>query len=567
MPAAERRAAWAWPAALAALVLAALVLRLWGVRQGLPYVYNADENAHFVAGAIGMFGHTYNPNYFINPPAYTYLLHLLFAVGFGGRNGVSASYAADPTDVFTVARAASAVLGAASVGLLAWAGARLFDRRTGLVAAALLAVAFLPVHYAHFALNDVPTMAPVCLALAGVAGVLTRGRLGDYALAGAGLGLACATKYTGGIVLIALLAAAAVAPAPPPARRALGIALAGALALAAFLVANPFSLLDFHSFRQGLTEQSAASSDGGGKLGLTGSSGILYYLRTTTWGLGWVPALAALGGSVALAVRDWRRALVLVPAVLLFLFFMGSQDRFFARWLLPVYPGLCLLAAFGAVRLATWALERLGRPHPAWAAVAAGIILCAQGLVHAVHNDAVLARADTRQLAREWMVDHLPPGTKVVVEPVVPDAWASDPGRALRATGNGARWAKWPTSRSRLLADGTPRKHGLGPIVKLEDYERTLFPGLVRQYADKGYCWVLTGSTQFGRALAEPEAVPQALRYYDALRRNGRVVFAARQPLRRFSFDFSFNSYPLDFHRPGPEIVIYRLNGGACGGR
>ena len=78
---------------------------------------------------------------------------------------------------------------------------------------------------------------------------------------------------------------------------------------------------------------------------------------------------------------------------------------------------------------------------------------------------------------------------------------------------------------------------------------------------------MLTGSTQFGRALAEPEEVPQALRYYDALRRSSRVVFAARQPLRRFSFDSSFNSYPLSFKRPGPEIVIYRLTGGACGGR
>src|SRR5215213_1744817 len=145
MRAAEGRAAW--PLAVAALVLSALVLRLWGLRHGLPYVYNADENAHFVAGAIGMFGHTYNPNYFINPPAFTYVLHAAFQLGFGGREGVSEAYVSDPGDVFAVARAMSAVLGAAAVGLLAWAGARLLDRRTGLVAAAVLAVAFLPVHY------------------------------------------------------------------------------------------------------------------------------------------------------------------------------------------------------------------------------------------------------------------------------------------------------------------------------------------------------------------------------------------------------------------------------------
>ena len=406
MRAAERR--WLWPAAVAALVLGALGLRLWGFRHGLPYVYNADENAHFVAGAIGMFGHTYNPNYFINPPAFTYLLHVAFALGFGGRDGVSASYAADPGDVFALARALSGLLGAVAVGLLVWAGTRLFDRRIGFVAAALLAVAFLPVHYGHLALNDVPALAPLCLALAGVGGVFARGRMLDYALAGVGLGLACATKYTGGIVLLPLLAAALAGPDQRIGRRLGGLALAGVLALAAFLVANPFALLDFGAFRDGLSEQSAASSDGGGKLGLTASSGILYYLETTTWGLGWVPALAALGGAVALAVRDWRRALVLVPPLVVFVLFMGTQDRFFARWLLPVYPFACLLAAYGAVTLAAWALARVGRPRPAWAAAAAGVLLCAQGLVFAIHNDIVLARDDTRQLARDWMVGQRP---------------------------------------------------------------------------------------------------------------------------------------------------------------
>ena len=207
MPAAE--GAGAWPSlAVAAVVLGALALRLWGLRHGLPLVYNADENAHFVARAIGMFGHTYNPDYFINPPAYTYLLHVAFALGFGGRDGVSEAFAADPATSSRSRARSRRVLGRSPSGCLAWAGARLFDRRVGLVAAALLAVAFLPVHYAHFALNDVPTLAPLCLALVGIAGVFARGRLGDYALAGAGLGLACATKYTGGIVLLPLLAAA-----------------------------------------------------------------------------------------------------------------------------------------------------------------------------------------------------------------------------------------------------------------------------------------------------------------------------------------------------------------------
>ena len=139
------------------------MLRVVGYKTGLPYVYNADENSHFVPRAIGMFGHSLNPDYFINPPAYTYVVHALFALS-GGRDPatVGGAFAADPTTAFALARAASAFLGALAVSLTAIAGARLFDdRRVGALAGALLAVAFLPTHYSHFALNDAPTLAPL----------------------------------------------------------------------------------------------------------------------------------------------------------------------------------------------------------------------------------------------------------------------------------------------------------------------------------------------------------------------------------------------------------------------
>ena len=555
----------AWLVAVVVLLAGALALRIWGYRHGLPYVYNADENAHFVARAIGMFGHSYNPHYFINPPGFTYLLHVLFWLRWGAE-GVQAALAVDPGAVFGLARLAAAALGTLAVGILLLAGSRLFDRATGWLAAALLAVAFLPVHYSHLALNDVPTLAALSVALLGAAGVLRRGRPLDYLLAGAGLGVACATKYTAGIVVVSVAVAALGSPRAP--WRLRGVVLAAVAAAAGFLIANPFALLDFSAFRAGLSEQSSASNDGGGKLGLTHGSGISYYLWTLTWGLGWIPLLATLGGAAALFRRDRHAALMLLAPVVAFIAFMGSQDRYFARWLLPVYPLLCLLAAHGAISLAR-VLSRRAPPALAWApAVVAAVTLCAQGLVHSIHNDAVLSRDDTRQLARDWMVRNIPAGAKVVVEPVAPDQWATDPGHPRNA-GNGARWNKWPTSRSLVRNDGSIIRSGRGRVVKLEDYERTTRPELVGAYARGGYCWVLTGSTQYGRAFAEPEEVPRAIAYYRELARRGEVVFRATpydpgaEPVN-FSFDFSFNSYPLAFRRPGPEIVIYRLRGGAC---
>src|SRR3954451_13059753 len=338
----SRAVAWGWPLAVTALLAGALVLRLWGIRQGLPYAYNSDENAHFVPKAIGLFDHSWNPGYFVNPPAYTYLLHVVFAVWYGGRDGVSSTFATDPSDVFTVARVVAALLGTAAVGFLYWAGARLFDRRVGLLAGAILAVAFLPVFYSHLALNDVPTLFGVCLALAGVGGIFRHDRRRDYLLAGVGLGIGCATKYTAGIVILPIVAAALV-----HGRAALSrLGLAALAALVAFVLANPWSVLDFSSFRDGLNHQSSATNgEQGGKLGLDQRSGILYYLWTLTWGFGWAPTLAALGGAVGLAVREKARFWILVPAPLLFLFFMGLQGRFFGRWVMPILPLLCLLAA------------------------------------------------------------------------------------------------------------------------------------------------------------------------------------------------------------------------------
>ncbi len=261
-------------------------------------------------------------------------------------------------------------------------------------------------------------------------------------------------------------------------------------------------------------------------------------------------AAGAGGGrrGVGLAVKQRALAWVLVPAPVVFLLFMGIQDRFFARWLLPIYPLLCLLAAWAAVEAASHVRGR----SAVWPAAVAGALLCAQGLVFSIHNDLVLARPDTRALARAWMVDTIPAGGKVVIEPIAPDQWAMDTGRPSRATGTGNRWTKWPTSRFQ------------GEVVKLEDYERTLRTGLLDRYARAGYCHVITGSTQHGRALKEPDEVPQAIAYYDELERRSDVVYRVSpkgggEPIDDFSFDFSFNSYPLGYERAGPEIVIRQL--------
>ncbi len=561
--------------ALALVLVVTLALRLWGIKQGLPYSYNVDEATHFVPRAIAFFSHDLNPQYFLNPPGYSYLLHIVFELWFGSGDAVSRLYATDPTQVFVVARVVAAVLGTLAVWLTYLAGERFFHRTVALLGAAILGFAFLPNFYSHLALNDTPTLAPVALSLYGISGVLRRGWRRDYVISGVAIGLAAATKYTGAITLVCLLTAAFADGAGGAALTALRrFALALALAALAFVVANPYAVLDFSAFQSGVSTQ--ASLAGGAeplKLGTTAASGTAYYLWTFTWGLGWAPSLAALGGSVLLVVR--RRltlALVLIPAPIAFIVFMGDQQRFFGRWLMPIFPIVALLGAYGAVELVRRLGRRVGGPGLPLAAGATGavIVLLAQSVTSVIHNDAVLSRPDTRNLTRAWMVAHVPAGAKVVIEPVVADSWATDVGRALPETESGARWQRYPTWLTSIDIDtGQALGAGQHQYVAVDEYERTLRPALLDQYEASHYCWVVIGSLQAGRSFAQPKIAPAAIAYYAQLANHARLLyhvspFGAGSRAVPFSFDWSIDYYPSQYARPGPEISVYQLTGGRC---
>jgi 4-amino-4-deoxy-L-arabinose transferase-like glycosyltransferase len=545
---------------LGGVLVLALVLRLWGIRAGLPFSYNEDEARHFVPIAVGFLDDGLNPHYFLNPPGFTELLAIVYAVWFGGAGGAARAFARDPGETLLIARVTVALLGTAAVWLTYVAGAKLFERRVGLLAAALGAVAFLPVAYAHLALNDVPAYAAATLALAAAALVLHGGGTGAVLLGGLAAGGAAGTKYTAGIALLPLVFAILMRGGArrdrdrrlrPLAPRRVGLALL--TAIGGFLLANPYALLDFGAFHDGLTQQQTLASGGElEKLGLTQGNGIVYYLWTLTWGIGWIPALAALGGAVRLLVRDRRLAWVLLPAPLLYVLYMGAQDRYFGRWLLPVVPIALLLAASFGVAVA----RALARRAPAAATPALLLVagaLLAQGLVTSLHVDRVNARADTRGIGRAWLLAHVPAGARIVVEPIVPADW-------------GAPWRLWDVTRSDVDDQARRLPHGRTRFVKTDRYERTLRPQLIDEYVRARYCWVAIGSTQYQRALTERTQVPQAVAYYDALARRGRVVLrvapvAPGGRLPAFNFDWSFDAYPLAYQRPGPELIVYRLRG------
>src|SRR5204862_824046 len=118
--------------------------------------------------------------------------------------------------------------------------------------------------------------------------------------------------------------------------------------------------------------------------------------------------------------RDVVRGLALVAFPVALLVFLSLQARFFSRWLLPAYPVLALLAG-AALAQAAGAMSRLRAARgAAWAAPAAlavlVVVVVAQPFAADARSGAVLGRADTRQLARDWLVAHYPGPLRIVIE-------------------------------------------------------------------------------------------------------------------------------------------------------
>jgi hypothetical protein len=434
-----------------------------------------------------MFWQDLDPGYYQNPAAYTYLVYLVLRVMYGPLGfvfdlpfgNVTDQFDKNPTEIWIAARTLAAALCMGGVAATYWAARRLWGVREGLVAAALLAFAFLPVAYSRVSVTDVGALIGVALSMgfavrasgdgraAGsparsrsrAAGSPARSRsralggdnpLRDFAFAGAAAGLAVSFKYTAGLALLPL-AIAALGRARVDGLRALGgLVLGTALAGVVFVALNPYLFGSLDAWWSDLRDQAEVAADQP-KPGQE-SGGISYYLDSLTWGLGWAAAVAALAGAALELRRNLVRGLMLIAVPLALFVYLSAQSRYFGRWLLPAYPALAMLAAAAIGRAADLIEGRWrgrapapGRPTTASkgdrpglgtytvlypglsiaGAVAAALtaVVLVQPIAADVRSAQVLGRDDTRQQARDWLEAHYPPELRASVEPAVPGRW------------------------------------------------------------------------------------------------------------------------------------------------
>ncbi|HEX6652259.1 MAG TPA: glycosyltransferase family 39 protein [Thermoleophilaceae bacterium] len=569
--------------ALGLILVGGFALRVWNIDYGLPFVYSIDEGSHFTSRAVEMFWQDLDPGYYQNPATYTYLVYALLRVMYGPFGfafdlpfgNVTDQFDKNPTEIWIAARVLAAALCMGGVAATYWAARRLWGIREGLVAAALLAFAFLPVAYSRVAVTDVGALIGMALSMGFAVRAYERGAVRWFLLAGGAAGLAVSFKYTAGLALLPV-AIAALARVRVDGWRVLGgLALGVVVAAVVFVVLNPYLFTSFDAWWSDLRDQAEVARDQP-KPGQE-SGGVSYYLDSLTWGLGWAAAIAALAGAILELRRNLVRGLMLIAVPLALFVYLSLQSRYFGRWLLPAYPALAMLAAAAIGQVADL-LADSWRRRPAWAGLAAAgaltVLVLAQPLAADVRSAQVLGRADTRQEARDWLEAHYPPELRASVEPAVPGRWfRSNPEgtppawltRCPRRPGwTEQGWSYTAAGGARVCAQYKPglvaRPDG---GVRASAYQEVLDPGVIDDYRLYGYCLIVTVDTVRDRALQTGDKDARA--YYDRLERESKVVRTfspydeGAKPVP-FNFDLSFNYYPPEYHRPGPTVQIRRLD-------
>jgi 4-amino-4-deoxy-L-arabinose transferase-like glycosyltransferase len=284
----------------------------------------------------------------------------------------------------------------------------------GVLAAFMMAASPAGVSHSRYITSDMLVVFFNLASFFGSVLILQQGKIRHYILAGVCVGLAASSKYHGALIAIPLMAAHFLRPGRRGFKQR-DLYLALFLSGLAFLVTTPFAVLDAPKFITDLVFESRHYASG--HAGMEGNTlrWYLNYLWRTTRPIGLLAVLEILRGIYA---RSKPTLLLSVFPVTYFLFISRYVVRN-DRTALPLAPFLFLLSASLMAHL--WG-QANASPSRLWAKALsiglAGLTIAALILPASVtlRETRRLAVVDSRETARIWIQDNLPPGARVAIE-------------------------------------------------------------------------------------------------------------------------------------------------------
>ena len=357
-------------------------------------------------------------------------------------------------DLRFVGRSLSALADVGTVIFVFLLATRLYDRRVGILASLLAALAVLHIQLSHFYAVDTYLTFFIVASVYFMTRLMNEGRLRYSLLAGAFIGLALASKISVAPLFLAFFLSHAIYAFSAqgegfallrPSKKLLSpiirnLILGGVASLLLFFITTPYAFLDWYraspcdipfSFLRFLDNNYFACDVGAQFDMVRGTSGLPFtqqYIDTTPY---WyqIKQLALFGLGLPLGILAWvsvaftagltvarrnKGDLLILAWVLPYLLLTGYLQVKFMRYMLPLTPFLIIMGARMLFWIRDWFAEH--RPHQtALVHWGMGLLVVATSFYAFAYLN-IYNQPHTAMRASEWINDNVPKGSILLRE-------------------------------------------------------------------------------------------------------------------------------------------------------
>jgi hypothetical protein len=426
---------WWW---LFPLLLIGAGLRVAGLDFGLPNDAKPDESPLIQVAINNLLSPIFlqgdwqlHPRFLGFPSLYFYLEALFFAVYYGIGHGFGwfpnwqsflIASSLESGMLHLILRGFSVFIGTALIAAIALLAHEWREKRAIVLNAALLAtVNYLWVRNSHFGSIDMLMTLGVTLSLWAILRDQRLKTQQSLQLACILCGLSIGTKYPAIILLLPLWTAIFESYVDDYIDWA-GFFKAAwkptALVFLVFLLTSPYVVLDFPLFLKDFSREARSFF----QIKVPGvESGWLFYPGFALWhGVGgWALLLAALGIGARFRQpeADWRDY-TLLSFLLGFYMLLGFNQRVLSQSALPLVPVILLYAVQGIVTCAAFIREKTKKNILASGSALLLLLLALVPQISlSIGFNQRLMQADTRSIARNWILTHVPRQTPIATGP------------------------------------------------------------------------------------------------------------------------------------------------------
>lgn len=413
---------------LFAILLLSFAIRYKGITFGFPLIVHPDE-PKIVTPAFNMLqSGDLNPHTFLYPSLYIYLQAFVYALlMFSGKIlGTATSInELEITSIYYWGRMLTILFSTGTIYLTYLVASTIFDRKLAIISTFFIATSTLHIFNSYLITTDSPMAFWITASLLMSSLHYAKGpKSAYYILNGIFIGFAIGTKYTAvfcvlPLIFVHLFHDSFSISKVFDKRFILGLLLIPI----SFILTTPYLVIDFKTFLGYIQFQQNAYSQGhaGAESNLTSYS---FYFQSLLQQYGQIPLILSGIGFILALVKDFKKALFLGSFPFIYFIFLGSYKVHFDRNIVCLLPFLAISSGAGIYSLAAYSARLV--PHNLFKYTMyflLGSLLLTGGYQQtksALNHIHAITLPDTRWIAKLWIENNIPPGSRIGREHYTP---------------------------------------------------------------------------------------------------------------------------------------------------